>query len=88
MESPATAANPFQRLVQQTNTLVPLCSKAYYTDGSSAAHLFKEDEETVGSCKRATLNNRVFARSTQRYEDTRPVTRVAVNRGENKTCTL
>jgi len=89
METPVNAANPFASLNRQANTLVPLCSKAYYTDGSSAAHLFKTDEETPDHCKRAIYNNTKYtSRRTDIYEDTRPTTRTPVNRGENKTCTL
>lgn len=89
METPSNAFNPFAKLKKEANTLVPLCSQAYYTDGSSAAHLFQSDEETVGSCKRAIVPNRIFTRKTTgRYEDIRAETKEAVNRGEGKTCTL
>ena len=89
METPVDAANPFARLNRVGNTLVPLCSKAYYTDGSSAAHLFKTDDESPESCKRAIYANKKYASGrTDAYEDTRPTTKTPVNRGENKTCTL
>jgi hypothetical protein len=87
-ENKADANNPFAKLQRQANTLVPLCSKAYYGDGTSAADLFRTDDETNQSCRMAVVENKSFGARTIPYDDERAGTKTPVNRGEGKTCTL
>jgi hypothetical protein len=86
VEPEADPRNPFAKLMGATNTLTPLCNKAYFEDGSSAASLFSRENNTM--CERAILENKQYGMQSRYNEEETAETRRAVNRGENRECTL
>jgi hypothetical protein len=78
--------NPFAKLSGATNTLSPLCRKAYFEDGSSAADLFSRESSSM--CQRAILENKGYGMERSYNAETDTGTRKAVNRGGERECTL